>query len=346
MSITVTGSSLAPFVEEQTRLLLEEAREAAKSPIPVPDIPVAGFSPLQLQAMQRGEQAVGGLDPYIQQAADFVPQQQAAIQKALTGLGSTQAGIQGLLAPEQYKFDPASAQDFFNPFEQQVVQQIQQDIGRQREEALGDVSSQLAGQAGAFGGSGADRARERVERRYDDLLNQQLSNLRYQGYQQAMGQAQQEFGQQFTRQQGLQSLLGDIAMRYPQLGSAIRDIGGDVLRLGGVQREADMTDIQLLSSLGGQQQSQLQAQQDAQRAQRVAQLQDPFSRIGFVRDVLTGVPQAGGTSVSRTTAPQAQPFGLAQLAGLGTLGLQIYNPFTGKAGALGNSLGFGTKAGS
>ena len=97
MSITVTGSSLAPFVEEQTRLLLEEAREAAKSPIPVPDIPVAGFSPLQLQAMQRGEQAVGGLDPYIQQAADFVPQQQAAIQKALTGLGSTQAGIQGLL---------------------------------------------------------------------------------------------------------------------------------------------------------------------------------------------------------------------------------------------------------
>jgi len=344
MSIAITGSSLAPFVEEETRLLLKEAREAAKTPIPVPDIPVAGFSPLQLQAMQRGQEAVGGFNPYIQQAADFVPQQQEAIQKALSGLGASQSGIQGLLSPEQYQYDPASAQAFFNPFEQQVAQQIETNIGRQRQEALGDVSSQLAGQAGAFGGSGADRARERVERRYDDLMNDQLSNLRYQGYQQAMGQSQQEFGQQFARQQGLQSLLGDVAMRYPQLGSAIRDIGGDVLRLGGIQRDADMTDIQLLSSLGGQQQSQLQAQQDAQRAQRVAQLQDPFSRIGFVRDVLTGVPQAGGTSVSRTTSPQAQPFGLAQLAGLGTLGLQIYNPFTKQPGALGPA--FGVKAGS
>ena len=332
MSIAITGSSLAPFVEEETRLLLKEAREAAKTPIPVPDIPVAGFSPLQLQAMQRGQEAVGGFNPYIQQAADFVPQQQEAIQKALSGLGASQSGIQGLLSPEQYQYDPASAQAFFNPFEQQVAQQIETNIGRQRQEALGDVSSQLAGQAGAFGGSGADRARERVERRYDDLMNDQLSNLRYQGYQQAMGQSQQEFGQQFARQQGLQSLLGDVAMRYPQLGSAIRDLGG-------IQRDADMTDIQLLSSLGGQQQSQLQAQQDAQRAQRVAQLQDPFSRIGFVRDVLTGVPQAGGTSVSRTTSPQAQPFGLAQLAGLGTLGLQIYNPFTKQPGALGPAVG-------
>jgi len=170
-----------------------------------------------------------------------------------------------------------------------------------------------------------------------------LSNLRYQGYQQALGQAQQEFGQQFQRQQGLQSLLGDIAMRYPQLGEAIRGVGQEAVRLGGLQQEAALQDVGLLSGLGGQQQAQLQSELEAQRAQEVQRLQDPFARIGFVREILSGVPQAGGSTIQQATAPTPQPFGLAQLAGLGTLGLQIYNPFTSQYGALGNALGFAKK---
>jgi hypothetical protein len=58
------------------------------------------------------------------------------------------------------------------------------------------------------------------------------------------------------------------------------------------------------------------------------------------RDILSGVPKAGGSTIRQTTAPTPEPFGLAQLAGLGTLGLQVYNPFTSQFGALGKALGF------
>jgi hypothetical protein len=347
MTFQMTDASLAPFVEEEVRTLLEEARKATQHPIPVPEIPIAGFSPLQLQAMERAQQTVGGFQPYIEQAAGLVPAQQEVVQRALSGLGGAQAGIQGLLESGQFRFDPSrGVQAFYNPYEQQVTQQIQQEIGRQRQEALGDVSAQLAGQGGAeaFGGSGAERARERVERRYADVLNQQLSNLRYQGYQNALTQAQQEFGQQFERQQGLQSLLGDIAIRYPQLGEAIRGVGQEAVRLGGLQQEAALQDVGLLSSFGGQQQAQLQSEMEAQRAQEVARLQDPFARIGFVRDILTGVPRAGDSTIRQTTAPTPEPFGLAQLAGLGSAALQFYNPFTRQYGAAGNAMGFGPTA--
>jgi len=347
MTIQMTDASLAPFVEEEVRTLLKEAREATQRPIPVPEIPIAGFSPLQLQAMERAQQTVGGFQPYIEQAAGLVPAQQEVVQRALSGLGGAQAGIQGLLESGQFRFDPSrDVQAFYNPYEQQVTQQIQQEIGRQRQEALGDVSAQLAGQGGAeaFGGSGAERARERVERRYADVLNQQLSNLRYQGYQNALTQAQQEFGQQFERQRGLQSLLGDIAMRYPQLGEAIRGVGQEAVRLGGLQQEAAIQDVGLLSSFGGQQQAQLQSELEAQRAQEISRLQDPFARIGFVREILTGVPRAGDASIRQTTAPAPEPFGIGQLAGLGSAALQIYNPFTSRYGELGNAMGFGPTA--
>ena len=42
MTIQMTDSSLAPFVEEEVRTLLEEARKATQHPIPVPEIPIAG----------------------------------------------------------------------------------------------------------------------------------------------------------------------------------------------------------------------------------------------------------------------------------------------------------------
>jgi hypothetical protein len=128
------------------------------------------------------------------------------------------------------------------------------------------------------------------------------------------------------------------------LGEAIRGVGQEAVRLGGLQQQAALQDVGLLSSFGGQQQAQLQSEMEAQRAQEVARLQDPFARIGFVRDILTGVPNAGGSTIRQTTAPAPEPFGLAQLAGLGTLGLQVYNPFTRQTGALGDALGFGPKA--
>lgn len=85
----------------------------------------------------------------------------------------------------------AGAQQYANPFQNQVIQGLQNDAQR----GMNMVSNQLgtaATRAGAFGGSRHGIAEGQALGDIQSQLNNQVGNLRYQGYQNAMNQSLQD----------------------------------------------------------------------------------------------------------------------------------------------------------
>jgi hypothetical protein len=97
-------------------------------------------------------------------------------------------------------FDPASASQYMNPYEDTVVQQALSDIQRQGDIAQTQADAQAVG-AGAFGGSRQGIQRAEMGRNLLDTQARTAAGLRSSGYQQAMAQAQQAFMDQQRRAQ-------------------------------------------------------------------------------------------------------------------------------------------------
>ena len=117
---TTTTTRLAPFQEQFLKDIFAQAQNLKDVQQPFAPQQVAGFSDAQQAAMGLGMAGIGSYQPFIQAAQSYA--------------------------------SPEGAAQFFNPFENQVVQQTLQDIGRE-----GQIQqNRLAGNAvasGAFGGS-------------------------------------------------------------------------------------------------------------------------------------------------------------------------------------------------
>lgn len=123
---------------------------------------------------------------------------------------------QGLTAGLGQAFDPASAQQFFNPFQNEVISGMQSDFDRMR--GLARVGSNQAATANAaFGGSRQAVADTLAQRDINELEGQQLGQFRYGGQQSAMNQALQNY--MFGQQQGMQG-LGNI-LQGTQFGTGV-----------------------------------------------------------------------------------------------------------------------------
>lgn len=151
-------------------------------------------------------------------------------------------GLQALQNPT------VAAQQFFNPFQQNVVSGVQQDFDRQRQQALMAAAQQATG-AGAFGGSRSGILQAQALRDINQNEANTLANLRYSGYNNALGMAGQNAQQLlgagelqrqiqnqllqnglFANQQALQMLnlgLGPVGTTQSQ--SQPRNILGGVL---------------------------------------------------------------------------------------------------------------------
>ena len=91
-----------PWAAGMRRGFLETGANLAKQPMPVPVQQVAGLDPMEMRARQMAG-GLGGFSPYIQQGGQMMQQ----------GAGY---------------FTPGGIQQFYNPFEQDVVQQTMQDM--------------------------------------------------------------------------------------------------------------------------------------------------------------------------------------------------------------------------
>ena len=73
--------------------------------------------------------------------------------------------------------------------------------------------------------------------------------------------------------------------------------------------------------MGNLGQAQQQAELEALRQSQLAQLYEPYQRVGFLSDIYKGAPSSQ-MSITGATAPQSSP--AQQILGLGIAGLSAY----------------------
>ena len=264
---------------------------------------IAGFSPMQQQAMQNA------------QGMSVAPQVGAGTAGAIgAGLGGLDVAGQATTGGFQNQVG-----GYMNPYLQMALAPQLAEANRQYD--IGATKQQSAAtQAGAFGGSREAIMAAENERN----LNMGLQNILGQGYNQAFGQAQQQYNQNLQNQ-----LQG-----YGMLGNAANSLG----QLGQTQYGQEMGINQLQAQYGGQQQALqqqglTQAYQDFQNQQNY-----PYKQLGFMSDMIRGLPLGQQSTSQMYQAPGSVA---GQIAGLGMGAYGMSRAFAAEGGLMDSYAGGG-----
>lgn len=257
---------------------------------------IAGFTPLQEQAFQ----GIGSM--------------QVAPQVGMGTGTAGMAGLGGLAAGQNYAAmatSPGSVSAYMSPYIQNALQPQLEEMRRQ----YGITGQQLQGQAtaqGAFGGNRAALQQAENMRNMGTAMNQAIGT----GYQSAFDRAQQ--AQQFGANLGLQGLgvAGQAAGTLGQLGQS--QYGQQMGIIGGQQ------------TAGAQQQALQQKQLETAYQDFINQQNYPYKQLGFMSDVLRGMP----TSQSAQAVYQAPPSAANTLLGYGLGAYGLNKVFGSKKGGL------------
>jgi hypothetical protein len=172
---------------------------------------------------------------------------------------------------------------------------------------------------GAFGGSRQAIVDAEAQRN----LNTQLQGIQATGTQKAFEDAQRQ--QQFGAQLGLQGLQTGL-QGYGQAGQAASTLG----QLGTAQFGAQKDIANLQSSMGAQQQALEQRKIDQAIQDYAIQQQYPMMQLGFMSNMLRGLPMQAQT----TQLYQAQPSTLQQGVGLLGAGASLLGAGKAEGGAI------------
>ena len=312
----VTSTSIADIPEWQKQYMkeiLDRSQALGKQNYTLPSYQVAGRTPMQQQAGDLARQGVGAYAPMLQAGAGSVGTGIAAARAGLNPLAAsiTSAGQIGQQTAANI-LNPNAAQAYMNPYEQAVIDQSMKDIQRQSDIQQQGLNAQAVG-AGAFGGSRQGIQAAEQQRNTLDTQARTSANLRQSGYNQA--QQQQLARAQYAGQAGLAGaqLMQQGAAQYGQLGQGIGSLGMNQAKLGEAFQGLNLNDVNTLSSYGGQEQSQRQAELDAQRQTQYQNVMQPYQQLGFYSDIFQGMPTSQSTFTSQQQ-PSASP--ISQFAGL------------------------------
>ena len=326
----------APEIEAIKLGLLQSGKQLADLPVTLPEQRVAGFAPLQEQAITgiTGPQGVGAYLPGLTAG-------QGTFGTGLGTLGTALGTIGGALAPTAEArtaalgtaglFAPTDLTPYTNPFQQAVIDTTLQRLDEEGLRAQNQLGAQ-ATQAGAFGGSRFGVESAQLGENLQDARARVLAQLNAQNYLQALQTGQSAFQNQQARQQQQSQLLSGIGGLTAQIGGQQAGIGAQQAAIGGQQigagqaaQQSGLKDLAALQQMGGQQQQLQQALLDAERTNAMKQLYEPYSRVAFLSDIYKGAPSTQ-TSLGALTSPSAPaPSTFQQIAGAGTglLGLGV-----------------------
>ena len=269
-SSTGTQTSIAreaPGVEARKLALYDEAAGLAKTPVSLPGIQVAPLSALEQAGItQAGQTGVGA--------------------------GSVTSGIGAFTGAQQTAAAGPNINQFLNPYQSYVTDEISRQAGMAQNQAAAQAVN-----AGAFGGGRQGIQSAEIERAR--LAN--IGQAQAQGFQTALGAAQQ--------QQGLQT--------QTQLAA-----GQGLGQLGAQQQAMSLADINAQIQAGGLQRGVGQQALEAQRQTQLQRAYEPYQRVEFLKGIMTNLPTTQ-SSVTATTAPGSNP--LAQAAGTGLGAYAAYN---------------------
>ena len=178
---TTTGRYEEPYAQAMRRGFLESAFGLAQTPTPVPVKQVAGLDPFEMQARQLAG-GLGGFTPYIQQGGQMMQQ----------GAGY---------------YTPGGIRQFYNPYEQDVVQQTLEDL-QEASAKQGIANRAQAVSRGAYGGSRGRLMEQERERAFGRGAAEALGDIRSRG-----------FGQATTAAQNAARGLGTLGQSFAGLGT-------------------------------------------------------------------------------------------------------------------------------
>jgi len=260
----------------------------------IPGQQVAGFTPTQTGAMNLASQGIGAYQPYLDAA-------QAAQTAAL---GTAGAGTQALAGMQ---FDPSQAQQYMDPYQQNVTQDALKEMDRQAAMAQNQLAGQAVG-AGAFGTEREGIQRAEQGRNLQDIKSRRIFEDMSRNYQQAVG-AMQAANTQRTQQ----------AQGFANLGNVASGIGQRTGALGQAQQGAQAADVQQLMGIGGMQQQLQQQGFNTGYQNQLNAMMEPYRRLSYGQQMLQGLAPMGGTT-QQTIAPMPTTNPYVQAAGtMGTL---------------------------
>ena len=236
----------------------------------------------------------------VSQWAPQVAPQDTLQTQAATLAGTTGKGIgafEDYLTAAQPYTGPDAYKQFMSPYQQQVIDATMTSFDKQAAQRRRGISDQAL-TAGAYGGARHGIAGSEYDAASD--MNRALlqSQLQQQGYGQAQAGAQTAFGQQ-------QGLAGMVPGLYQQ-------------------------DIATLGQVGATQQAQAQAEADATREGKRMQAFEPYERLGFLGQGLTGI--MGGYGNQYQFQQQPNPTPLQTALGTGATLAGIYGAVKGAGG--------------
>jgi hypothetical protein len=262
-----------PYAGAMRRGYLESAAAMAKQPTPVPVRQYAGLDPYSMQARSLAG-GLGGFTPYLQQGSQMTQQ----------GFGTQQQG-RNMMGQAAGMYAPGAAQQFYNPYEDQVVQGTIEQMNQQNAQQ-GQADRARAVSSGAFGGSRGRLMEQEREKSFGRGLTQAVGGIRQQGYNQAQ-QAAQAAGQG----------LGTLGSQFGQLGQGMGQMGQNMAGMGMTGQKGLMNQIGAFDKFGQQgrgiQNEMFGAQFDA--ANKMAM--EPWQRMNQWKSMMSGMapPQATTT---------------------------------------------------
>ena len=267
-------------------------------PIGLPEFKIAGMDPLQQMALSYAPQMFGSFQPYMQGAQAQIGSGLGTLGAASTGIG---AGLGQLADPSE------SVKRFFDPFQEQVIQQAEKDIERDADLRSQKLLSGLQGQGQGIG-SGQRSGRSAVleaelARNTADQKARTLSGLRSGGFRDAMSNMLKS-----------SQLLGGLGGTLGQVGGMYNQFAGTTGDLGRLTSELGRSDLGTLMNLGQFGRGFQQQVLDANRQNLMQGIMEPFTRLQLGSNFLTGMPSSGIASTFKSvTTPHPNPF----LSGVG-----------------------------
>ena len=284
------------------------------------DVPLqqtAGLTPLELLARQQAVAGLGGFEPFLQQNRDLVEQAIAQSRRAEELQDPYYTQAEEIYKDTMGAYDPSMTQQFYNPFEQAVVDKTIQDVMEAGEKQ--DIASRAREiSAGAFGGS---RARLGAEERREALgegLAQALGAIRQQGFSEAQRTGLSEFArQQAAKRTGAEGLMG-IGMgrgsAASALGSQLAGYGSQIGGIGATQEGLRAGQRGELAGFGGIGRGIAETGLSRIYQQQLGQQQRPLGVLGQIGSMLPGYQQTStqiGSQYGLPTDPSAAGLGAA-----------------------------------
>ena len=301
---TLTTSQVPQYLSDYLYNLMSGSYAAAQEEYqPYGGPRVAGFTPERLSAFDMSKEA----------ATAYKPQMEAAGQTAGRASEISPTGVSDPYFDKAGTSLPSVIQSYMNPYEQNVVNRMGDMAQREiTEKLMPGIGDQFI-RAGQFGSTRQQELAQRGVRDISEGLTGQIGDYLAKGYTTAGQQAQEDL----RRQASIGQAKGQLATN--EMG-ALGTLAGVQSNLAQREQNLGIQGAAAMETVGMTKEAMNQRNLDLAYNDFVRQRDYPKDQLGFLSNIVRGLPSGGGTSTGSTTS-SGQSYSASPLAQLASAGM-------------------------